>query len=37
LSTFVNPPSERLARVGNQERAVDTVGEKCALKRAKGG
>jgi hypothetical protein len=37
LCTFVNPRSERLARVGNQERAVETVGEKSVLKRIKGG
>jgi hypothetical protein len=37
LSTFVNPPSERLVRVGNQEGAVETVDEKSVLKRVKGG
>jgi hypothetical protein len=36
LSTFVNPPSEKLAREGNLEGVAEVVGEKDALKRVKG-
>jgi hypothetical protein len=35
LSTFVNPPSERLVRERDQERGAETLGEKCVLKRVK--
>jgi hypothetical protein len=37
LSTFVNPPSERLAKEGNRERGGETVGDKCVPKRVKRG
>jgi hypothetical protein len=37
LSTFVNPPSEKLVREGTQERGDETVGDKCVLKRVKRG
>jgi len=35
--TFVNPPSERLAREGNLEGVAETIGEKWVLKRVKRG
>jgi hypothetical protein len=37
LSTFVNPPSGRLAREGNSKGVGDTVSEKYVLRRVKRG
>jgi hypothetical protein len=35
LSTFVNPPSERLAREGTPKRGAETIEKTCTQKTVK--